>query len=468
VETAREQSEARAGVRNSSKAKLDAYLWAVGTLSLAAVAWLAVRDWEDISGQVFVTIAWILIACISDLFAVRLGGSVTLSMSLPVTLAASLVLSPGHAALVAFLGCLDMRELRRETPVNQVLFNRGQVACATAIAATLVSAASGSPLHWPSILVLAVLALASDFAVNVALMVPALSLRDATSASSAFRMMFGSRAIQTALLYLSLGLIAPITASLYLIAGAWGLAASLVPVWLARASLQSVENLHGAIGRLASKDVAIRESTQRLADERRDERRTLAGELHDQVLPALFKVHLLGQVLMRDLESGRLLEMEEDLPELLEATSQAQLAVREVVGNLRRSDVGANGLKASLKSLVHQLEVAGAQEIVLDAEEVVGTERAQLVVYQVAREAMLNASRYSKSPSIQVRLRSEEGVLRISVSDNGIGFDPSHAPSNHFGLQLMRERVEAVGGCFTLDARLGSGVVVTASVPPHA
>ena len=50
----------------------------------------------------------------------------------------------------------------------------------------------------------------------------------------------------------------------------------------------------------------------------------LAGELHDEVLPALFKVHLMGQVLKQDLASGQLLQLEEDLPGLLDATLVAQ------------------------------------------------------------------------------------------------------------------------------------------------
>ena len=46
----------------------------------------------------------------------------------------------------------------------------------------------------------------------------------------------------------------------------------------------------------------------------------VAGELHDEVLPPLFKVHLMGQVLRQDLDSGQLLNLDCDLPELLSAT----------------------------------------------------------------------------------------------------------------------------------------------------
>ena len=71
------------------------------------------------------------------------------------------------------------------------------------------------------------------------------------------------------------------------------------------------------------------QATDSLANERRDERQVLAGELHDEVLP-LFKVHLMGQVLRQDLDSGRQI-----LPELLTATEMAQSAIRDVVRGLR-------------------------------------------------------------------------------------------------------------------------------------
>src|SRR4051794_24051290 len=78
--------------------------------------------------------AWVLACLLADLMYVRIGRSITLSMSLPVVLAAALLHAPAVAALIAFLGSLDPREIRGQSSVERILFNRSQVALSAAAA----------------------------------------------------------------------------------------------------------------------------------------------------------------------------------------------------------------------------------------------------------------------------------------------------------------------------------------------
>jgi signal transduction histidine kinase len=194
----------------------------------------------------------------------------------------------------------------------------------------------------------------------------------------------------------------------------------------------------------------------------------VAGELHDEVLPPLFKVHLMGQVLKQDLSAGRLLDLDDDLPELISATQSAQGAIRSLVGDLRRSAIGSGGLNATLGLLAQQLESAGSPRIQLHLQEVGGSRVTQLLVYQVAREAMTNASKYSRGSRISVRLWVQEGLIRLIVEDDGIGFNPRLVNKHeHFGLQLIEERVEAARGSVVIDSMLGGGTRVVATLPPE-
>ena len=87
-------------------------------------------------------------------------------------------------------------------------------------------------------------------------------------------------------------------------------------------------------------------------------------------------------------------------------------------------------------------------------------------MYQVAREAMTNAARYANAGVIDVRLTSEAECIRLVVSDAGVGFAlDSVDPAQHLGLQLMRERVESIGGRLFIDSRIGVGTTVVASIP---
>jgi signal transduction histidine kinase len=193
----------------------------------------------------------------------------------------------------------------------------------------------------------------------------------------------------------------------------------------------------------------------------------VAGELHDEVLPPLFKVHLMGQVLHQDLNSGRLFDLDEDLPQLISATEAAQSAIRALVSDLRRSPIGGGGLNATIRLLAQQLESAGSPRIHLDLQDVGGSHVSQLLIYQVAREGMNNAARHSRASRIEVNLWKEEGLIRLKVTDDGIGFDPRAVDRDaHFGLQLLLERMEAAAGRVVVDSRLGYGTTISATIAP--
>jgi signal transduction histidine kinase len=214
------------------------------------------------------------------------------------------------------------------------------------------------------------------------------------------------------------------------------------------------------------KDAALLEAAGEAVRERREERLSLAGELHDEVLPSLFKVHLMGQVLRQDLARGRLLELDEDLPELLSATEDAQRAIRDLLGDLRKSPIGIGGLRETLNVLVDQLSATSPVSIRLDVDEGEATAVSELLSYQVAREALHNAVKHSKASNIHVLIAHADSSIRIAVTDDGVGFESQSVDSNrHFGLQIMAERVEAAGGHLVVDSSPGEGTTVAAAVP---
>src|SRR5205807_10329913 len=111
---------------------------------------------------------------------------------------------------------------------------------------------------------------------------------------------------------------------------------------------QMVVDLHSAY---RSREGALVDVSKRIFEERSDERRIIAADLHDEVLQPLFKVTLMAQVLKADLASGRLLEMDSDLPELMRAAELASTTLRELIGDLRRSPIGRGGLGQALRAL---------------------------------------------------------------------------------------------------------------------
>ncbi len=82
---------------------------------------------------------------------------------------------------------------------------------------------------------------------------------------------------------------------------------------------------------------------------------------------------------------------------------------------------------------------------------------------------MRNAATHSKSEIVSVRLWQEDGCVRLVVRDEGVGFDSRPGQTlHHFGLALMAERAEALGGRVVIDSSLGGGTTIALSIPPDA
>jgi signal transduction histidine kinase len=234
-----------------------------------------------------------------------------------------------------------------------------------------------------------------------------------------------------------------------------------------RVALVRIQSLDATTELIKVRDAEIASVNASAIAGRQDERLTLAGDLHDEVLPALYKVHLMGEVLKQDLASGRLLELDDDLPELLDATSAAQEAVRRVVGDLRTSRSAVRNVSTTIRSVADQLESDTHPRIWLRLSELECSDRAALVMVQVAREALGNSSRHSGAALIEVELRpTQDGFADLMIRDDGSGFDTSTVDTScHFGLQLMRERVQAAGGHLSIESVLGSGTAIRARIP---
>ncbi|HVM93065.1 MAG TPA: two-component regulator propeller domain-containing protein [Terriglobales bacterium] len=89
-------------------------------------------------------------------------------------------------------------------------------------------------------------------------------------------------------------------------------------------------------------------------------------------------------------------------------------------------------------------------------------------VLMVAREALYNATRHGKPSAVHMDADFERDRCIVHISDDGAGFDPgalSVSANGHYGLIGIRERVERIGGEFTIDSRVGEGTRLTIEVP---
>ena len=90
----------------------------------------------------------------------------------------------------------------------------------------------------------------------------------------------------------------------------------------------------------------------------------------------------------------------------------------------------------------------------------------KITLYRFIQESLANGFRHGGGTEQRVDVSQAGGQLKVTVSDNGAGFDPRTANTKgRVGLAGMRERVEILGGSFQLQTAPGQGTVIHASLP---
>lgn len=199
--------------------------------------------------------------------------------------------------------------------------------------------------------------------------------------------------------------------------------------------------------------------TQALAAEEREQRR-LAYALHDETVQSLLAVQLeLPRVARGDQASFE----------------HAQLSLRQVIAELREAIFELHpytlehaGLTATLEQIAEQQAARGNMRVAVAVDETAEAIHDRLM-FTLAREFLTNAAKHAHANNVELCLTRGEDHLTLTVKDDGRGLDPNRRRSatreGHIGLASSAERVEGLGGTFTVSSAPGAGTVVRARVP---
>jgi signal transduction histidine kinase len=101
-------------------------------------------------------------------------------------------------------------------------------------------------------------------------------------------------------------------------------------------------------------------------------------------------------------------------------------------------------------------------------EEVALSGGARKALFQVAKEALENCERHARAGRVLVRLEPQGAGARLTIEDDGSGFDPGRIAPDHFGIAGMRERMRELGGDLRVESLPGHGTRVTGTLPAEA
>lgn len=196
-----------------------------------------------------------------------------------------------------------------------------------------------------------------------------------------------------------------------------------------------------------------------------NERKRISRELHDSV----------AQELMSAVIDLRVLKYMTADEQLLRKVKQTEVSMTRLLNDIRSLSVELRpaalddfGLEAAFRSYFKRMEQSYG--LVIEYQSQLSEKRyeseIETVMYRVCQEAVLNALKYAEVDTVAVSLTENDGVLRLEVEDEGVGFTKGDEPSGTgLGLFGMQERAELVGGTFSVDTGIGRGTRILLQVP---
>jgi signal transduction histidine kinase len=211
----------------------------------------------------------------------------------------------------------------------------------------------------------------------------------------------------------------------------------------------------------------LTELARHLQTAREDERTHLARELHDE-LGALLTAAKLDVARLKSrlaVLTALTPEVAERIQHLNDALNSGIALKRRIIEDLRPSSLSNLGLVAALEILI--TEWSGRSEVRVERalEPVTLRPTGELTVYRLVQEALTNISKYARATEVEVRLTTNDGVVHVSVRDNGVGFDTRLPRTSAHGLLGMRYRLESESGRMVLRSSPGEGTTIEAQMP---
>lgn len=195
---------------------------------------------------------------------------------------------------------------------------------------------------------------------------------------------------------------------------------------------------------------------------RLQERNHLSRELHDAVSQTLFSANLIAgtlpELMQSDPQKGA-----QALGEIQRLNRDALAEMRKLLLELRPEKLTSVPLGSLLRSLKTDIESRFFIPITLLVEtDAVLPEDVQVTFYRIAQESLTNAAKHANADSITVTFDGMAEQALLSISDNGQGFDPSQNKRGHFGLGIMQERIQGIGGSLEITSHPKEGTLITA------
>jgi len=196
---------------------------------------------------------------------------------------------------------------------------------------------------------------------------------------------------------------------------------------------------------------------------RENERKRIAGDLHDSMGPLLAAVKLNISNVEVDQEDDR---------EVLEKTARY---LDEIIGSMRRishdllpNTLERKGLVEAIREFINQINVKASLNIQLYVvKEIQVPKEKEIHIFRMIQEIVHNTIKHAQARNLQIGFSEEEGYLLFLAKDDGKGFDKEKVLAGALGLGLrsLESRCEILNGVLSLESKPGAGTNYFIKIP---
>ena len=213
-----------------------------------------------------------------------------------------------------------------------------------------------------------------------------------------------------------------------------------------------------------------RNLTKRIIEAQESERKRIAFELHDSIAQLLSSIKFrLRDALEKSASPYGNRDMMIEIDSLLEKTIQE---IRRVSQNLRPSVLDDLGLPSAVRSMCEEFTQRTAIQVELFIPETLNrfTPEVELALFRIIQETLTNVEKHSGATSLSVIFEQYNSSFRVSVRDNGKGFNPDLLREKPYkmrgiGLESIRERAASVGASVDIASSVGTGAEIIIRIP---
>jgi signal transduction histidine kinase len=222
------------------------------------------------------------------------------------------------------------------------------------------------------------------------------------------------------------------------------------------------------VTQLERRQAAQQAFARQLIESQESERKRIAAELHDSLGQSLVLIR--NWALLGTSQLDKQAPAKEELDEITTTAARALNEVREIAYNLGPYHLDRLGLAGTIEDMVNRVAQASQIEFTTELTLPSGllTREAEMHLYRITQEALNNLVKHSAAAAARVALQHDAHEVKLIVRDNGRGFDP-HTSANHgkrggFGLHGIEERVQLLGGVWTMQSAPGQGTTIEVTI----